>query len=59
MTTHELCPFCGVSGIALFNKKKNGWKVECENRHKGCPINMRTHYTMSEEEAWKLWDTRT
>lgn len=54
---HKRCPFCGALGKSEF--KLNGWRVECSNRHTvNCPVNMRTHYCDSEEEAWKLWDTR-
>jgi hypothetical protein len=62
---HKRCPWCGGLGRGMFNEKRNGWKVECENRHRinneGCIIcgmNARTHYCYTLDGAWKMWDTR-
>jgi hypothetical protein len=56
---HEFCPFCGGKPVSEFSKKRNGWRVQCENRFTTlCPMNMRTHHYDTEEEAFNSWDTR-
>lgn len=60
------CPFCGGEGLLKANprvfRRDDGqaFKVECENRkdHKKCPVNMRTRYTLTVDEAVALWNTR-
>lgn len=57
--TNEMCPFCGGDPVVEFSHKRNGWKAQCENRNTPkYPMNMRTHYHFSEEEALKAWNTR-
>lgn len=57
--TEELkpCPFCG--GRAIFSDTPKGYRVQCIARSNGCPVNMRTHYTLSRREAIDAWNTRT
>jgi hypothetical protein len=54
------CPFCGGNPVSNFKSSRNGWRVECEHRHTPeCPVNMRTHYFDTEEQAFEAWNTRT
>lgn len=54
---HEKCPFCKGIGVSKFNRRRNGWKIECSNLGV-CPVKMRTLYCDTERDAWELWDTR-
>ena len=50
------CPFCGSN--ARLAHKRGESKVECKGRFFDCPVNMRTHYKTTDEEAIKAWNTR-
>lgn len=50
------CPFCGGEASQMSTFK--GVKVECSNRSRSCPVNMRTRYKSTLVDAYTAWNTR-
>lgn len=51
------CPFCGGRAESKYPNNRVRTAYQCENRKRGCPVNMRTHYG-PHVEARKQWNTR-
>ena len=50
------CPFCGARADTIY---REGWySIQCSRWHYGCPVNMRTHYHDTPEQAAVAWNTR-
>lgn len=52
----KCCPFCGSR--AVFTKGANGYQVECSQRIKGCPVDVKTFYCHNLIDAELKWNTR-
>lgn len=56
------CPFCGGNPVKKVQygvvAARDVVAYHCENRANKCPVNMRTRYCETEEEAAELWNTR-